>query len=373
MVLWSSLKSCLQLSCILKTPKADFRSTTSGGLIIQSISNDIYQNLAVEDWIHDHMNLENRQVLFLWRNSPAVVIGRHQNPWQECNLRLMRQKNIKLARRRSGGGTVYHDLGNINLTFFTARKKYERMENLKLIVKALKALCPQLDVHVTDRYDILLDRQFKISGTAAKLGRTTAYHHCTLLCNADKFVLSSVLKTPYKGIKSNATPSVPASVKNLFEEDPSLTCEMLLDAIAEEYATQHQIDHHITLVNPADETVLPGISNKTKELQAWEWVYGKTPKFSVSTCLNMVYKDSVIDVKVDLDVKHGRIEVCNIDLPEQWLPPALCSKLVNSFTGSKFCPNEITTLATTLLRVCPQDDEMHSRWNLLCENMTRLM
>ncbi|NXX64161.1 LIPT Lipoyltransferase, partial [Scopus umbretta] len=373
MVLQSLLKNCLQLSCILRTPKAGFRSTTSGGLIIQSISDDVYQNLAVEDWIHDHMNLENRQVLFLWRNSPAVVIGRHQNPWQECNLRLLRQKKIKLARRRSGGGTVYHDLGNINLTFFTSRKKYERMENLKLVVKALKALRPQLDVHVTDRYDILLDRQYKISGTAAKLGRTTAYHHCTLLCNADKFVLSSVLKSPYKGLKSNATPSVPASVKNLFEEDPSLTCEMLLDAIAEEYAMQHQIDHRITLINPADETVLPGINNKTKELQTWEWVYGKTPKFSVSTCFNMVYKDSVLGVKVHMDVKHGRIEVCNIHLPEQWLPPALCSELVKSLTGSRFCPNEITTLATTLLRVCPQDDELHSRWNLLCENMITLM
>ncbi|KFQ11939.1 hypothetical protein N330_10295 [Leptosomus discolor] len=358
MVLQSSLKTCLQLSCILRTQKAGFRSTTSGGLIIQSISNDIYQNLAVEDWIHDHMNLENQRVLFLWRNSPAVVIGRHQNPWQE---------------RRSGGGTVYHDLGNINLTFFTTRKKYERMENLKLVVKALKALRPRLDVHVTDRYDILLDGQYKISGTAAKLGRTTAYHHCTLLCNADKFVLSSVLKSPYKGLRSNATPSVPASVKNLLEEDPSLTCEMLLDAIAEEYAAQHQIDHHITLINPADETALPGINNKTKELQTWEWVYGKTPKFSVSTCFNMAYKDSVLDVKVDMDVKHGRIEVCSIDLPEHWLPPALCSELVKSLTGSKFCPNETTTLATALLRVCPQDDELQSRWNLLCENMIMLM
>ncbi|KFV42784.1 hypothetical protein N341_08638 [Tyto alba] len=367
MVLQSSLKNCLQLSCILRTAKAGFRRTTSGGLIIQSVSNDVYQNLAVEDWIHDHMDLENQQVLFLWRNSPAVVIGRHQNPW------LLRQKNIKLARRRSGGGTVYHDLGNINLSFFTTRRKYERMENLKLVVKALKALCPQLDVHVTERYNILLDRQYKISGTAAKLGSRTAYHHCTLLCNADKFVLSSVLKSPYKGIKSNATPSVPASVKNLFEEDPSLTYEMLLDAIAEEYATQHQIDHHITLINPADETLLPGISNKTEELQTWEWVYGKTPKFSISTCFNIVYKDSALDIKVDMDIKHGRIEVCNIDLPEQWLPPALCSELMKSLTGSKFCPNETSALATALLRVCPQDDELHSRWNLLCENMIMLM
>ncbi|XP_030331701.1 lipoyltransferase 1, mitochondrial [Strigops habroptila] len=373
MVLQSSLKNCFQLSCILQVPKAGFRSTASGGLIIQSTSNDVYQNLAVEDWIHDHMNLEKRQVLFLWRNSPAVVIGRHQNPWQECNLRLLRQKNIKLARRRSGGGTVYHDLGNINLTFFTTRKKHERMENLKLVVKALKALRPQLDVHVTDRYDILLDRQYKISGTAAKLGRTAAYHHCTLLCSTDKFVLSSVLKSPYKGLKSNATPSVPASVKNLFEEDPSLTCEVLLDAIAEEYATQHQIDHHINLINPADETVLPGINNKAKELQTWEWVYGKTPKFNVSTHFNIAYKDSVLDVKVDMDVKHGRIEVCNIDLPQQWLPPALCSELVKSLTGNKFCPNETTVLVTTLLRTCPQDGDLQSRWNLLCENMKMLM
>uniref|UniRef100_A0A8C3L3W8 Lipoyl amidotransferase LIPT1, mitochondrial n=1 Tax=Chrysolophus pictus TaxID=9089 RepID=A0A8C3L3W8_CHRPC len=373
MVLQSSFKSCLPLSCLLRTPRAGFGGTASGGLIIQSLSNDVYQNLAVEDWIHDHMNLENRQVLFLWRNSPAVVIGRHQNPWQECNLQLMRQKNIKLARRRSGGGTVYHDLGNINLTFFTTRKKYERMENLKLVVKALKALRPQLNIHVTDRYDILLDGQYKISGTAAKLGRTTAYHHCTLLCNANKFVLSSVLKSPYKGLKSNATPSVRASVKNLFEEDPSLTCEMLLDAIAEEYATQHRIDHPITLINPTDETVLPGINDKSKELQTWEWVYGKTPKFSVSTCFNMIYKDSVLDVKVDMDIKHGRIEACDIDLPQQWLPPALCSELVKSLTGSKFCPYETTALSSTLLRTCPQDYELHSKWNLLCENMTMLM
>ncbi|XP_068780241.1 lipoyl amidotransferase LIPT1, mitochondrial [Struthio camelus] len=373
MVLQASLKNCFQLSCVLRTPKAGFKGTSNGGLILQSVSNDVYQNLAVEDWIHDHMDLENQQVLFLWRNSPAVVIGRHQNPWQECNLKLMRQKSIKLARRRSGGGTVYHDLGNINLTFFTTRKKYERMENLKLVVKALKALRPQLDVHVTDRYDILLDRHYKISGTAAKLGRTTAYHHCTLLCNADKFVLSSVLKSPYKGLKSNATPSVPSSVKNLFEEDPTLTCEMLLEAIAAEYAMRHQIDNHITLIHPADETVLPGINKKTKELQSWEWVYGKTPKFSISTDFKLVCKDSVLDVKVDMDVKHGRIEVCNIDVPEQWLPPPLCNELGKNLTGRKFCPKEIATLASTLLRTYPQDDELHNKWNLLCENMRLLM
>ncbi|XP_019380587.1 PREDICTED: lipoyltransferase 1, mitochondrial [Gavialis gangeticus] len=369
MVIRASLRNWFQLFYVHKFPAAGFRTTADGAIILQSVSNDIYQNLAVEDWIHDNMNLENRQVLFLWRNSPTVVIGRHQNPWQECNLKMMRQKNIKLARRRSGGGTVYHDLGNINLTFFTSKRKYERMENLKLVVKALKCLRPQLDVHATDRCDLLLNRNFKISGTAAKLGRT-AYHHCTLLCSADRFLLSSVLKSPYKGIKSNATPSVPASVKNLFEEDPTLTCQIVMDAIAAEYAICHQIDHRVTLINPTDETVFPGINNKTKELQSWEWIYGKTPKFSISTCFNMVYKHSFLEVKVDMDIKHGRIEVCNINLPEEWLPPALCGELEKNLIGSKFCPSEMTALASALLRSCPQDYEVHRRWNLLCENMT---
>ncbi|PNI13114.1 LIPT1 isoform 3, partial [Pan troglodytes] len=130
-----SMKNCFQLLCNCQVPAAGFKKTVKNGLILQSVSNDVYQNLAVEDWIHDHMNLEGKPILFFWRNSPSVVIGRHQNPWQECNLNLMRGEGIKLARRRSGGGTVYHDMGNINLTFFTTKKKYDRMENLKLIVR----------------------------------------------------------------------------------------------------------------------------------------------------------------------------------------------------------------------------------------------
>ncbi|CAM4408150.1 unnamed protein product [Caretta caretta] len=373
MVILSSLKNYFQLFYVLKISAAGFKCTANRGLILQSVSSDVYQNLAVEDWIHDNMNLENRQVLFLWRNSPTVVIGRHQNPWQECNLKIMRKKNIKLARRRSGGGTVYHDLGNINFTFFTSKKKYERMENLKLVVRALKGLQPQLDVYATDRFDLLLDGNFKISGTAAKLGKTVAYHHCTLLCNADRFLLSAVLKSPYKGIKSNATPSMPALVKNLFEEDPTLTCEMVMDAVAAEYARCHQIDHHITLINPADETVFPGINNKTKELQTWEWIYGKTPKFSISSCFNIVYEHILLEVKVDIHVKHGRIEVCNIDLPEQWLPPAMCNELEKNLIGSKFCPRETTVLASALLRIWPQNYELHRKWSLLCENVMTLM
>ncbi|XP_053161707.1 lipoyltransferase 1, mitochondrial [Hemicordylus capensis] len=372
MIFQLSLKKCLQLYYIYKVPNVGFKWATKGGLILQSLSQDVYQNLALEDWIHDNMDLENRQVLFLWRNSSTVVIGRHQNPWQECNLPVMRQEGIKLARRRSGGGTVYHDLGNINLTFFTTRKKYERMENLQLVVRALKALRPQLDVQATERYDLLLNGIFKISGTAAKLGRTVAYHHCTLLCNADKFILSSVLKSPYSGIKSNATPSVPAFVKNLFEEDATLTCEKLMDAIAEEYAAHHQIGNQIIFIDPADETEFSGINSKVKKLQAWDWVYGKTPKFSISTCFNITDKQSCFEMKINMDVKNGKIESCHFEVPQYWLPSIMCDELTSNLIGIKFCPSETTAVVTTLLRTCT-DYKLYSKWNLLCDMLITLM
>ncbi|XP_002710032.3 lipoyl amidotransferase LIPT1, mitochondrial [Oryctolagus cuniculus] len=368
-----SMKNCLQLLCNHKVPVAGFKTTVKSGLILQSVSNDVYQNLAVEDWIHDHVNLEGKPILFFWRNSPSVVIGRHQNPWQECNLNLMREGGIKLARRRSGGGAVYHDMGNINLTFFTTKNRYDRMKNLTLVVRALNAIQPQLDVQATKRFDLLLDGQFKISGTASKIGRVTAYHHCTLLCCTDRTALSSLLKSPYQGIKTNATTSIPSVVKNLFEKDPTLTCEVVMNAIAAEYAAYHQLDNHITLINPADETLFPGINSKAKELQTWEWIYGKTPKFSINTSFNVLYKHSHLEIKVFIDIKNGRIEICSIEAPDHWLPLEICDKLNSNFIGSKFCPIETTMLTNILLRTCPEDHELHSKWNMLCEKIKGIM
>ncbi|CAH7230449.1 lipoyltransferase 1, mitochondrial [Phodopus roborovskii] len=368
-----STKPCFRLLCRHKVPAAGFWSPATPGLILQSTSNDVYQNLALEDWIHDHVHLDGKPVLFLWRNSPCVVMGRHQNPWQECNLRLMRQEAIKLARRRSGGGAVYHDMGNINLTFFTTKTKYDRMENLRLIVRALNAVQPHLDVQPTKRFDLLLDGQFKISGTASKIGRIAAYHHCTLLCNTDRAALSSLLKSPLQGIKSNATPSIPSVVKNLLEKDPSLTCETLMSAIAAEYAAYHHTDNHINLINPADETQFPGINSRVKELQGWEWVYGRTPKFSVNATFHVPCEQARLEIQVSIDVKNGLIETFDIKAPGHWLPPEIGNTLNSSFIGSKFCPTETTLLTNMLLRTCPDDQRLHSKWKILCEKIRGIM
>lgn len=153
------------------SPAADPFAAAGAGLVLLSRSTDVHQNLALEDWIDAHVDLQRRGVLLLWRNHPAVVVGRHQNPWAECDLAAMRSAGVALARRRSGGGTVFHDLGNLNLTFFASKQAYDRRRNLKVITDALRRIRPGLDVRATDRFDVLLDGRLKISGGVEDGGR----------------------------------------------------------------------------------------------------------------------------------------------------------------------------------------------------------
>ncbi|XP_056324586.1 lipoyltransferase 1, mitochondrial [Danio aesculapii] len=347
-----------------------FDDLGSSGIILKSASSGIFENLALEDWIHDHVDLQNRSLLLLWRNSPVVVIGRHQNPWQECNLPETRRLGIPLARRRSGGGTVYHDFGNINMTFFTSKKKYDRHRNLKVVTSALKALRPNLDVAATDRFDILLNGHYKISGTAAKLGRSSAYHHCTLLCSVDRSVLSSVLKSnTAEVIKSNATPSVPSPVKNLLDVDPTLDSSTIMEAIASQYNNEFGFDSSIITVDPTHEALMPGIHKMAHDLQTWEWIYGKTPKFSVCTSL----VDDDVDIKLDMDVKNGTVERCALETPADWLSPEIVNELISTLKGSRYCPNETAVLVAAFMRTQSMADDVAEKIHRLCEKMVSIM
>lgn len=172
------------------------KSDTNKKDIVKSVfisqSNDIFTNLALEDWLYKNTNFSNQHVLLLWRNNPCVVIGRHQNPWVEANIPYLTEVGIPLARRNSGGGTVYHDRGNLNLSFFSTKENYNRKYNLELIVRALFREFG-VNAVANDRDDIVVKDKYKVSGTAAKLGRPSAYHHCTLLVNSNKISLSKSL------------------------------------------------------------------------------------------------------------------------------------------------------------------------------------
>ena len=130
--------------------------------VFLSQSHNVFTNLALEDWLYRNFRFGRHNVLMVWRNSPCVVIGRHQNPWREVNTQYLHAAGMPLARRNSGGGTVYHDLGNLNLTFFSSRQQYDRDANLALVAEALRQGWG-FDITVNGRDDILLDNAFKVS------------------------------------------------------------------------------------------------------------------------------------------------------------------------------------------------------------------
>ena len=107
--------------------------------IYLSSSNDPYSNLALEQYIYGHTD-KNCFALLLYVNAPSVIIGRAQNPWMEVNMGAALKNNIPIARRQSGGGTVFHDLGNINFCFFAPIAKHNVKQNLDCIINALASL-----------------------------------------------------------------------------------------------------------------------------------------------------------------------------------------------------------------------------------------
>jgi len=219
--------------------------------------------------------------LYFYRNTPCVVIGRHQNPWTEANVPFLRENNIKLARRNSGGGTVYHDLGNINISFMTSKLEYNRCKNLNLICSALRRVFLDINVSVNKRDDIVVNDEKKISGTAAKLSRSGAYHHCTLLVNVDTKNLHKALNNPASNIiTSNATRSVRSPVENIATCQQNQGTESLIRNIEEAIAQEFSGDAaYIVDIDPC-EASYPGINDITRQYESWEWVFGKSPKFT---------------------------------------------------------------------------------------------
>ncbi|KAJ2817303.1 hypothetical protein IWW50_006215, partial [Coemansia erecta] len=156
-----------------------------------SKSTDPYTNLAFEDWLLRNTDPQ-AYVLYLWRNRPTIVIGRNQNPWKECNLDMMQKRDVLLARRTSGGGAVYHDLGNTNYTVLMPRQAFSRDRCALMVAQALKQA--DIPAYVNARHDVAVGER-KVSGSAFRLTSARAFHHGTMLIDADLARLNGCLRS----------------------------------------------------------------------------------------------------------------------------------------------------------------------------------
>ena len=168
------------------------------GLIYQSSLNNPYHNLAAEAYLAQICREENKSCLYLWQNSSSVIIGCHQNPYTECDVGFARENDIFIARRTTGGGAVYQDLGNLNFTLIVPICDFDRVKSTQLIASALNGI--GIEAEADGRNDICVGG-LKISGNAYSSDSKIGLHHGTLLYDVDKEIMERVLKVSENKLK----------------------------------------------------------------------------------------------------------------------------------------------------------------------------
>lgn len=236
-----------------------------------SPTGDGWRNLAVDEYFLDHMQPED-MLLYFYINTGAVIIGRGQNPWAECNLQAMERDGVQLVRRITGGGAVFHDAGNLNFSFITGEATYNVPRQLGMILSAVRALGIPCDF--TGRNDLLADGR-KFSGNAFCSRKVMHQHHGTLLVSADLSRLQNYLNVDPRKLQSKGVKSVRSRVCNLNQFVPDLSCDRLLEALKQAFRAEYG---EFSLLDAPDEAALAPYLEKHS---GNAWRLGETPRFDL--------------------------------------------------------------------------------------------
>lgn len=242
--------------------------------IIKSLSYDPWENLAIEEHLLERIT-EDDVILYLWQNDNTVVIGRNQNAWKECRHLDLEREGGKLARRLSGGGAVFHDLGNLNFTFIMNKKYYDLSKQLTVILQAVEKL--GIKAEFSGRNDLVIEEK-KFSGNAYFFNKDRALHHGTILINSDLTKFSRYLQVSREKISSKGINSVQSRVVNLAEVCKSVTLPAVIKGMEESFIDVYGGDAQEIKVDRNDFNIEPLV----QKYSSWEWRFGNTPKFDIS-------------------------------------------------------------------------------------------
>lgn len=269
---------------------------------ITNLSNDPHYNLAFEEYCFKNLPQDDDYV-FLWINGPAIIVGKNQNTVEEINGEYVRENGIKIVRRITGGGAVYHDLGNLNYSIFTTSVGQEKIDFGQINIPILKSLEKfGIQAELTGRNDLTLDGK-KISGIAQSVLKKRILNHGTILFDTDLSVLSKALNVKADKIESKGVKSVKSRVTNIkpyLNSDVDILefKEMLLkfifqyhNADMEEYIlTQEQKDG----INDLYES----------KYKTWEWNYGESPDFGYKNYKRL----PAGSIEIRMEIKNGVIQ-----------------------------------------------------------------
>ena len=291
--------------------------------IYETAQTDPHHNLATEKHLMD-ITRPGECLLYLWQNKNTVVIGKNQNPWLECRTSLLEEEGGKLARRLSGGGAVFHDLGNLNFTFIMCKEDYDLDKQLSVIQTA--CALAGITAEKSGRNDILADGR-KFSGNAFYQNRTHAYHHGTLMVDVDKDKLGRYLSPPKAKLEAKGVASVRSRVVNLKELNSALTIDKMKAYMAEAFHKVYGMVAEPLVLTDGDFTTIEKVAT---EYSSWEYLFG-TPLPFTFQCESRFDWGSI---QLQLEAKDGIIRGAKVytDAMDWALPQAV----ENALLGCRF-------------------------------------
>lgn len=286
--------------------------------IYETQSVDPWWNLAFEEYLLSQVG-ENQIFFYLWQNQNTIVIGKNQNPWKECALELLEKEAGKLARRISGGGAVFHDLGNLNFSFLVHRPHYDLTRQLQVILDALQNL--GISAQFQGRNDLTCEGR-KFSGNAFCFRPQSALHHGTILLSADLNKLTRYLQVSGEKIRSKGVDSVRSRVINLSQCLPSLTIAILKEALIQSFQKIYPGPSRFYQEREIDFAPVQTLYQKQA---SWDWRYGEAPQFDL--CLRNYFPWGTVEMVLQL--RNATIEkaILYSDAMDEAFIPALACRL----------------------------------------------
>lgn len=275
-------------------------------LYIENKSLNPHFNLALEEYVIRHLDL-GQNVFMLWQNEPSVIVGRNQNTIEEINAKYIKDNQINVVRRLSGGGAVYHDSGNLNFTFIMQDQKDE-VNNFRKFTDPVIKVLHHLDIpaEFSGRNDITIEGK-KFSGNAQYACNNRLLHHGTILFNSDLSVVQNTLNVKIDKIESKGIKSVRSRVTNI---SPYLKAPLSIDAfkdiLIQSILGTSDISPMIYQLTTQDLQKIEEIMEK--RYLTWDWNYGESPAFDMQKTRK--YEGGILDLRLQADT--GQIVGCKI-------------------------------------------------------------
>lgn len=273
---------------------------------IENLSNNPWYNLAFEEYCFKNLPQDEDYVI-LWINGPSIIIGKNQNTMEEINQEYVREHGIKIARRITGGGAVYHDLGNLNFSLITTVSGEVRIDFRQINIPMLNSLEKLgINAEFSGRNDLTLKGK-KFSGIAQSVWKNRVLNHGTILFDTDLTVLSSALKVRKDKIESKGVKSVKSRVTNirphLSEDVDILTFKDLL--LKNIFALEDMEPTEYILSKEQKQEIDKLYEEKNS---SWDWNYGESPDFNYNNYKRFPFGS--IDLR--LEIKNGLIKDAKI-------------------------------------------------------------